>query len=142
MGSDKSAAQPHEEYVIVLIDGVCHMCHGLTRFIIQRDPAGIFRFASQQSEIGQELLRQNGLPQELNNTVVVLEKNRYYTESAAALRISRHLPMPWSLWYGGILIPRFLRDALYQWIANNRYRWFGKDQECMIPTPEIRSRFL
>lgn len=131
-----------EHHVIVLIDGVCHMCQGLTKFIIKRDPKGVFRFASLQSEIGQEMLRRGGLPENLMETVVVVEKGSYYTQSAAALKIARRLPFPWPLLYGFIIVPRGLRNVIYNWVAKNRYRWFGKDDECMIPTPEIRRRFL
>lgn len=131
-----------EHHVVVLIDGVCHLCQGLTKFIIKRDPAGVFRFASLQSDIGQEFLRQGGLPADLIETVIVVENGAYYTRSAAALRISRRLPFPWPLLYGFIIVPRALRDVIYKWVAKNRYRWFGKDEECMIPTPDIRRRFL
>lgn len=131
-----------EHHVIVLIDGVCHLCQGLTKFIIKRDPKGVFRFASLQSEIGQEMLRRGGLPEDLVETVVVVEEGSYYIQSAAALRIARRLPFPWPLMYGFIIVPRVLRNLIYKWVAKNRYRWFGKDDECMIPTPEIRRRFL
>lgn len=130
------------DHVIVLIDGVCHLCQGLTRFIIKRDPEGRFRFASQQSDIGQELLLAGGLSKELNNTVIVIEGGTYYMKSAAALRIARKLPLPWPLFYVFVMVPPFIRNPVYQWVANNRYRWFGKSEECMIPTPEIRRRFL
>lgn len=131
-----------DDYIIVLIDGVCHLCQGLTKFIIKRDPSGVFRFASQQSEIGQDILRKGGLDGGLADTVVVVDHGIYYTRSAAVLRIVRHLPMPWPLLYGFVILPKFLRDLLYRWVAKNRYRWFGKDEQCLIPTPEIRRRFL
>lgn len=130
------------DHVIVLIDGVCHLCQGLTKFIIKRDPEGVFRFASQQSEIGQELLERGGFHGELADTVVILDQGKYYTRSAAALRIARRLPMPWPLLYGFVIVPKSIRDFLYEWVARNRYRWFGKDEACMIPTPDIRRRFL
>lgn len=139
MGSSSEQAQEH---TVVLIDGVCHLCQGLTKFIIKRDPEGVFRFASLQSDIGQEFLRQGGLPEDLVETVIVVEKGIYYIRSAAALRIAKRLPFPWPLFYGFIIVPRALRDSLYKWVAKNRYRWFGKDEECMIPTPDIRRRFL
>ena len=129
-------------YVIVLIDGVCHLCQGLTRFIIQRDSGETFRFASQQSEVGRGLLRRGGLPEELNETVVVIDQEQYYVKSAAALRIARHLPFPWPMFGVFALVPRVLRDKMYGWIAANRYRWFGKDESCLMPTPELRRRFL
>lgn len=127
---------------IVLIDGVCHLCQGLTKFILQRDPAGIFHFASLQSEIGEKLLREGGLPVGTLNTVVLIENGRYYTESAAALRIVRRLKQPWPLLYAFIAVPAPLRNVIYRWVARNRYRWFGKEEACLLPTPEIRNRFL
>lgn len=130
------------QHTIVLIDGVCHMCQGLTKFIIKRDPPGMFKFASLQSDIGKDILRQGGLPEETVDTVVVVENGTYYIRSAAALRIVRRLTFPWRLLYGFIIVPRAIRDVLYKWVAKNRYRWFGQDEECMIPTPEIRRRFL
>ncbi|KOR82422.1 thiol-disulfide oxidoreductase DCC family protein [Paenibacillus solani] len=131
-----------KESAIVLIDGVCHMCQGLTQFIIRRDPRGVFRFASLQSEIGQELLRQGGMSESSIDTMVLIENGKYYTRSTGALRIARRLRFPWSLSYVFILIPLFLRNLVYRWVARNRYRWFGQSSECMIPTPEIRRRFL
>ncbi|MGG3281848.1 thiol-disulfide oxidoreductase DCC family protein [Paenibacillus solani] len=131
-----------KESAIVLIDGVCHMCQGLTQFIIRRDPRGVFRFASLQSEIGQELLRQGGISKGSIDTMVLIENGKYYTRSTGALRIARRLRFPWSLSYMFILIPPFLRNLVYRWVARNRYRWFGQSSECMIPTPEIRRRFL
>lgn len=136
------ANEQTEQHVIVLIDGVCHLCQGLTKFIIKRDPAGVFQFASLQSDVGQRMLRQGGLPEDVVETVVVVEGDTYYIRSAAALRIAKRLPFPWPLLYGFIIIPRVLRDLVYKWVAKNRYRWFGKDEACMIPTPDIRRRFL
>ncbi|ANA79196.1 putative thiol-disulfide oxidoreductase DCC [Paenibacillus vortex V453] len=132
----------NEDYAVVLIDGVCHLCQGLTQFIIRRDPAGAFRFASLQSEIGQELLRQGGFDGESTETMILIENGKYYTRSTGALRIARRLRFPWSLSYALILIPPVLRNLVYRWVAKNRYRWFGRSNECMVPTPEIRRRFL
>lgn len=127
---------------IVLIDGVCHLCQGLVRFIIPRDPKGHFMFAPLQSEVSQRLLDAGGLkPKELS-TVVLLEKGVYYTESAAVLRIARRLRFPYPAAYVFILVPRPLRNALYRLVARNRYRWFGRDEQCLLPTPENRRRFL
>ncbi|MGG1878835.1 thiol-disulfide oxidoreductase DCC family protein [Paenibacillus sp. 7541] len=133
---------PQSPHAIVLIDGVCHLCQGLTRFIIQRDPDGYFHFASLQSEAGQELLRQGGLPEDMSETMVLIEDGTYYTRSTAALRIVRRLRFPWPLLYIAVTVPRPLRNQLYRMVARNRYRWFGKSEECLIPTPDIRRRFL
>ncbi|OAZ42183.1 thiol-disulfide oxidoreductase DCC family protein [Paenibacillus polymyxa] len=134
----------HTEHSIVLVDGVCHFCQGATRFIIKRDPKGIFHFGSLQSEVGQELLRAGGLSTDQLDTLVLIEDGTYYTRSTAALRIAKRLRFPYPLAYVFILIPRFVRNAAYNWVARNRYRWFGKDEEdqCQIPPPEIRKRFF
>lgn len=127
---------------IVLVDGVCHLCQGLTKFLIKHDRAGRLRFASLQSDAGQRLLAEGGMPLDSYSTFVLVEDGRYYTRSKAALRLARVLPFPWPLGYGLIVIPPFIRDAVYDIVARNRYRWFGKDEACMIPTKEIRKRFL
>lgn len=140
MAVHKGPTATHE--AVVLIDGVCHLCQGLTRFILQRDPAGTFHFASLQSDIGEMLLKEGGLPVDVIDTVVLIEDGRYYTKSAAALRIVRRLKFPWPFLYGLIIIPSPIRNALYRWVARNRYRWFGKDEMCLLPTPDIKDRFL
>lgn len=127
---------------VVLIDGVCHLCQGLVRFIIPRDPKGRFLFASLQSEVAAKLLNGAGLESGQLSTVLLLEDGVYYTESAAVLRIARKLRFPWPAAYLFILVPRSLRNALYKFVARNRYRWFGRDEQCLLPTPEIRQRFL
>ncbi len=127
---------------IVLIDGVCHLCQGLVRFIIPRDPKARFLFAPLQSETAGGMLSAGGLGSDQLNTVVLVENGTCYTESAAVLRIARGLRFPWPAAYIFILVPRPLRDALYRLVARNRYRWFGRDEQCLLPTPEIRKRFL
>lgn len=127
---------------IVLIDGVCHLCQGLIRFIIPRDPKARFLFAPLQSEIAAKLMNEAGLKAGSLNTVVLLENGVYYTESAAVLRIARKLRFPWPVAYFFIIVPRPIRNALYRYVANNRYRWFGRDEQCLLPTPEIKRRFL
>ncbi|ETT60250.1 MULTISPECIES: thiol-disulfide oxidoreductase DCC family protein [Paenibacillus] len=127
---------------IVLIDGVCHLCQGVVRFIIPRDPEAKFLFAPLQNEIAANLMKESGLQPGQLNTVILLENGVYYTESAAVLRIARKLRFPWPAAYAFILVPRPLRNALYRYVAKNRYRWFGRDEQCMLPTPEIKRRFL
>lgn len=132
----------HGDHPIVLVDGVCHFCQGATKFIIQRDPKGIFHFASIQSEVGQKLLKKGGIPTETMDTFILIENGKYYTRSTGALRIARQLRFAWPLLYAFIIVPRFLRNAVYNYVARNRYRWFGKSDQCMLPTPEIRERFV
>jgi predicted DCC family thiol-disulfide oxidoreductase YuxK len=129
---------------VVLFDGVCNLCNGAVQFIVDRDPRGTLRFASLQSEPAAELLRAHGKapPTGDPDSVVLIEDGRVYESSGAALRIARHLRAPWGLLYALVIVPRFLRDAVYRFIARNRYRWFGKSEQCRIPTPELRARFL
>jgi len=127
---------------ILLFDGECNLCHHAVQFVIPRDPHGNIRFTSLQSAAGQQLLRQYGLSADKLDTVVLIETNRAYTKSAAALRVARRLRLPWPLLYPLILLPRFMRDPFYEWVARNRYRWFGRAEHCMIPTPDMKARFL
>lgn len=127
---------------IVLFDGVCNLCNGSVQFILRRDPAGKFRFASLQSDLGQRLLTERGLDPEALDSVVVVDGDRFYRESDAALRIARDLKGAWKALTVFRLIPRPLRDWLYRLIARNRYSWFGKAETCWLPTPELRGRFL
>lgn len=127
---------------ILLFDGVCTLCNSLVSFVIRRDPKGIFQFASLQSDTGQRLLLQQGLPTSQLNTFVLIEGSRYYTESTAALHLFKKLGGLWTFLYLFIIVPRQLRDMVYHWIAKNRYKWFGKKEQCMLPTADIKDRFL
>ena len=122
----------------VLFDGVCNLCNGAVRFILARDPAARFRFASLQSDAARRLLGDGG-PAE---TIVLLDAGKTYVKSTAALRIARGLRFPWPLLYAFVAVPRPVRDLIYDWVARHRYRWFGKRDTCMLPTPELRERFL
>ncbi|PQP82826.1 thiol-disulfide oxidoreductase DCC [Paenibacillus sp. PCH8] len=132
----------HQGHPIVLVDGVCHFCQGLTKWIIKRDPEGKYHFASLQSDIAKALLEKGNLSTDRMDTFVLIEDGNYYTRSTAALRLAKGLKFPYPLLYGFIIVPKFIRNAVYNWVARNRYRWFGKDEACMLPTPEIKDRFL
>ncbi|MFB5762840.1 thiol-disulfide oxidoreductase DCC family protein [Paenibacillus medicaginis] len=138
--------EQHRGHPIVLVDGVCHFCQGAVQFILKRDPKGRHHFGSLQSEEGKRLLEVGNLPPDQLDTLVLFEDGVYFTKSTAVLRIARNLRFPYPLAYLFILIPRPIRDALYTYIACNRYRWFGKDDgdgaQCRIPSPEVRERFL
>jgi predicted DCC family thiol-disulfide oxidoreductase YuxK len=125
---------------IILFDGYCNLCSGSVRFVIKRDPKGYFRFASLQSESGRRLLEAHGLT--ASRSIVLLEEGKLYRKSTAVLRICRHLKGLWKLLYILCWIPKPLRDRLYDVVARHRYQWFGKKDECLIPTPELRGRFL
>ena len=127
---------------IVLFDGVCNLCNGSVQFLLKRDREGRFRFAALQSDAGRRLLAELGLPVDALGSVVLIEDGKVWRESSAALRIARHLPGAWKLLRVFAAVPRPLRDAVYRWIARNRYRWFGKTATCWLPTPELKARFL
>ncbi|MDR6554642.1 thiol-disulfide oxidoreductase DCC family protein [Paenibacillus qinlingensis] len=127
---------------VILFDGVCLLCSSAVQFILQRDPKGVFHFATLQSETGQRLLAQHKMPLDQLSTIVLIEGDRAYTRSSAALRIARRLRGAWPLAYAAIVIPSPIRNLGYRFIARNRYRWFGKSEQCMLPRPEHRARFL
>ena len=126
---------------IVLFDGVCNFCATSVQFIIKHDKTGSLKFASLQSALGQQLLTAYNMPKNLEG-VVFIEDNKAYFKSAAAFRIGHYFGGFWRILNVFSILPLFLTDFGYDIIAKNRYHWFGKKDSCMIPTPEIRSRFL
>jgi predicted DCC family thiol-disulfide oxidoreductase YuxK len=126
---------------IILFDGICNFCNASVQFIIKRDPQAHFRFASLQSEVGKKMLTKYRIPEDINSFILIAGE-RYYTKSSAALRVCKHLKGFWKLFYVFILVPRPIRDCFYHFIAGNRYKWFGKRESCMIPSEDIRKRFL
>ncbi|WP_143310827.1 thiol-disulfide oxidoreductase DCC family protein [Chitinophaga vietnamensis] len=130
------------QHAIILFDGVCNFCNSSVNFVIRHDRRSYFRFAPLQSDIASALSVQYHFPLETMASFVLVENAQAYTKSTAALKVCRHLPFPWRLAYVFMAIPRPLRDGLYSWIARNRYRWFGRQEACMMPTPDVRSRFL
>ncbi|SDS38553.1 thiol-disulfide oxidoreductase DCC family protein [Christiangramia echinicola] len=132
-----------EHKKIVLFDGVCNLCDDAVQRIIKHDRKDIFRFASLQSDFGKELVAERGLdPEELDSIILIDPGVAYYKKSTAALEISRELSGGFSLLKNFLFIPESLRDGIYDFIANNRYKWFGKKEQCMIPTPELKAKFL
>jgi len=127
---------------VLLFDGVCNLCSGAVQFIIKRDKKKQFLFASLQSESGSTLLKKFNLPANDLNSFVLAEGDKIYTRSTAALRVAKKLGGGWKLLYGLMIVPQFIRNAVYDVIARNRYKWFGKKDECMIPTPQLKERFL
>ncbi|MFT4414931.1 thiol-disulfide oxidoreductase DCC family protein [Fredinandcohnia humi] len=126
---------------IILFDGICNFCNSSVQFIINRDSKGRYQFASLQSNIAKELLKKHEIKDNLD-TFVLIEGDRYYTKSSAALRICRHLKGMYPLLSLFTVIPTPVRDVFYNIISKNRYKWFGKQESCMLPSPEIRKRFL
>ena len=130
------------QFSIILFDGVCNFCNNSINFVMDRDTNGAFKFASLQSDIGQELLKQKGLKTSDFDSIVLLKNSTVYQKSDAALEITRELNGLWSWLYIFKIVPRFIRDFFYNIIARNRYHWFGKTEACRLPTPELRARFL
>ena len=133
---------PMTQGPILLFDGVCNLCNSSVQFIIKRDPQSKFRFAALQSDFGIAALQKFGIPPGQMNSVILVMGERLYQKSDAVLEIVKNLSWLWPALYVFKLIPRFLRDWLYERVAGNRYRLFGKREECMIPTPELKSRFV
>lgn len=129
---------------MVLFDGVCNLCNASVNFMLDRDPSGRLRFASLQSATAVALLAavHHAAPRGEPESVLLVENGRVYDRSTAGLRIARHLRGAWRLLYVFVVVPRPLRDLVYQFIARNRYRWFGRTEACRVPSPEVRARFL
>jgi predicted DCC family thiol-disulfide oxidoreductase YuxK len=126
---------------IILFDGVCNYCNAMVNFVIKRDKKDRLRFAPLQSDIGQELRKQYNIADSIDSFIYI-EKGSANIYSTGALKVCRYLSGAWPLLYGLIIVPVFLRDGIYKWVARNRYKWFGKKETCMIPTPEVRRKFL
>ncbi|MGD6817385.1 thiol-disulfide oxidoreductase DCC family protein [Metabacillus sp. 84] len=130
------------KHPIVLFDGVCNLCEGAVIFLIKRDKAAVLKFASLQSHTGQMLLSQHGLDKDHFDSFILAEGGQLYLKSKAALKTAGYLPLPWRLLRLFTAVPRPVRDAIYTLIARNRYRWFGRKESCMIPSPSLKERFL
>ena len=130
------------DHPIILFDGVCNFCNGAVNFTIKRDKQKRIRFAALQSDAGSRLVQQYGLPADDLRSFLFIENGKVYNRSTAALKVCRYLSGLWPLCFGLMIVPPFIRNGIYDWIAKNRYKWFGERQECMIPTPEVRARFL
>ncbi|KPN96781.1 thiol-disulfide oxidoreductase DCC family protein [Lysinibacillus sp. ZYM-1] len=126
---------------IILFDGICNFCDSTVQFIIKHDQVGYFQFASLQSDVGQAFLRQFNIPENIDS-VILIEHEKAYVESTAALKICKKLDKIWPCYYLFILVPPILRNALYRQFAKRRYHLFGQKKECSLPTPSQRQRFL
>lgn len=131
-----------EKKLVVFFDGECNLCNRSVQFILKRDRKDLFRFASLQGETAQVMLTDLALGNETKQSIILWEAGHLYRQSDAALRIAKHLNSFWSLLYGFMIIPAFIRNALYNYIARNRYKWFGKTGHCLIPSPEFQHKFL
>ncbi|MDQ6610408.1 MAG: thiol-disulfide oxidoreductase DCC family protein [Bacteroidota bacterium] len=132
----------NSNHPIILFDGVCNFCNAGLNFIIRQDKKNIFRFSALQSEAGQKLLEQYRLPKEGFDSFVLIVEGKVYKKSSAGLQVFRQLPWYWRWTQVFWIAPQFLRDAVYDFIAKNRYKWFGKKELCMVPSVEVKNRFL
>ena len=131
-----------DEDRVLVFDGVCNLCDGGVNFLIGRDKKAKIRYAAAQSSAGRALLKHFQMPIDEFNTMVYVQNRQPFVKSTAALRVALNLPLPWPVLGVGLLLPRFLRDWVYDRVAANRYRMFGIKDQCMIPTDDIRARFL
>lgn len=127
--------------IILLYDGECSFCNGAVQWIIARDPHSHVYFASQQGELGQALKAKHQIADEVDS-LILIDNGKAYIYSSAAIRVSKYLHGGWPLLQLLILVPPFIRNAFYRYVAKHRFRWFGKQQACLLPTPEIRARYL
>lgn len=127
---------------IILFDGVCNLCNSSVNFIIKHDKKKQFIFTSLQSDAAKEILLQFPTKNLNLDSILLIEKEIIYEKSTAVLRISKELNIGYKLLYSLIIIPKFIRDWIYNIIAKNRYKWFGKKEQCMVPSPEIKNKFI
>ncbi|MEX0778833.1 MAG: DCC1-like thiol-disulfide oxidoreductase family protein [Balneolales bacterium] len=127
---------------IILFDGVCNLCNSSINFVIDRDPNRRFRYAALQSLKGKQLMSDLDFNAQELSSIILIENKHIYRKSTAALKIARLLDFPWPLLYGFILVPPFIRNLVYDIIARNRYKWFGIQNECRIPSAGLRELFL
>ncbi|MGM7681925.1 thiol-disulfide oxidoreductase DCC family protein [Cytobacillus sp. Hm23] len=126
---------------IIVFDGVCNLCNGAVQFLLKRDKRDALRFTAMQSEVAKELLVTYQVPTNVDSFVFI-NGNKYYIKSTAALQVSKYLSGLWKVFYLCIIIPVPIRDFIYDWVAKNRFKWFGRRTECMLPTPETKKKFL
>ena len=133
---------PENNFGIILFDGVCNFCNASVNNVIKNDKKNYFKFAALQSETGKKLLEKHGIDSTHLESVVLIENNVAYQKSAAALRIVKKMDGLYPLLFGLIIIPTFIRNFFYDFIARNRYKWFGEKEVCLIPTDEIKEKFI
>jgi len=127
---------------VILFDGVCNLCNRSVLFIIKHDRSAKFQFAALQSNFGRNQLTALNLTVDALNTILLIKNGKVYSKSSAALEIARELDGLWPSFYVFKILPSFIRNVVYHFIAKNRYRWFGRKEACMIPTPDLKARFL
>ncbi len=127
---------------ILLFDGECNLCNGFVQFVLKHERSARVRFASLQSDAGRSFAAAHGVDTNALDTLVLIDEGRAFVRSDGALRLTRYLARPWSAAAALRIVPRQLRDGVYRFVANHRHQWFGKPDECFVPSPELRQRFL
>ena len=130
------------EKKVILFDGVCNLCNSTVQRIIKNDKKDIFRFTPLQSAVGMVMVTELGIDTAKTDSIILVEDESYFVKSTAALKIARGLSGTYPLLYGFMIVPSIIRDWVYDYIAKNRYKWFGKQNSCMLPTPELKKKFL
>ena len=130
-----------KESPIVLFDGICNYCNAMVNFAIQIDKKALLKFAPLQSEAGRTLKEKYKVNSAIDS-IILIDQGKVYTHSDAAIRITKYLRWPSKALYAFIIVPKFIRQPVYKWVAKNRYKWFGKKENCMVPSPEVKARFL
>ena len=131
-----------DQFDIVLFDGVCNLCNSAVDLIIRNDKKGQIKVAALQDQKTKELLKDYKINSDYLDSIILIRGEKVFYKSRAALEITKNLKGLWPLLYVFIILPTFIRDPIYDFIARNRYRWFGKKETCRLPTPEERARFL
>ena len=130
------------KYKIILFDGVCNLCNSSINFVIRNDKKGIFKFAPLQSNFGKKALKKYNINTKDTDSIILVDEDKCYIKSSAALQIAKYLSGAYPLLFGFMIVPKFMRNWVYDYIAENRYKWYGKTESCMIPTPELKDRFI
>lgn len=131
-----------KDRAIILFDGVCNFCNASVNFVLKRDQDDRFRFAPLQSDKGRQLQAAHGLEDGKTDSFVLITGGKAFTESTAALQVARRLGFPWNMLWAFMIVPPFIRNAVYRFIARRRYKWFGKKDQCMVPDESMRNKFL
>lgn len=127
---------------IILFDGVCNLCNSSVQLVLKNDKNDTFRLAALQSDAGKKLTEKYGIDTSQTDSILLIDADKVYAKSTAALKIAKQLSGAYPLLYGFMIVPKFIRNRVYDYIAKNRYKWYGKQESCMIPTPELKDKFL
>ena len=131
-----------ENKKIILFDGVCNLCDSTVTFVIKRDPRDVFRYTPLQSTTGAYLCEKYQIDTSKVDSIILIENNKAYIKSTAVLRVARYLTGIYPVFYVFLILPSFIRNWGYDYIAARRYTWYGKKESCMIPTPDLKAKFL